>query len=171
MKKFPKKIYIVGAIGSGKTHLAKILSKALKLPHYDLDDIYFIRKHDLRREENKAIRLINKRVKQKQWIIEGVFARNTENIFKNSDLTIILNFSRFILLKRVIIRWIKKWLSGREKSFMSLFTLIRYAYIYKYDNYLVHKQHIKNHKVICEHINNKKELNNFLKKFLGEKVK
>ncbi len=53
-----KKIYIVGTMGSGKTYLAKKLSKELNIPHYDLDDLYWKRKYTSKNsEENKKSNL------------------------------------------------------------------------------------------------------------------
>ncbi len=36
------KIYIVGLVSSGKSTLAKVLSKKLKIPYYSLDDVIHI---------------------------------------------------------------------------------------------------------------------------------
>ena len=36
------KIHIVGGPGSGKSFLAKKLSRELGIPHYDLDDIQWV---------------------------------------------------------------------------------------------------------------------------------
>jgi adenylate kinase family enzyme len=57
------KIYILGTSGSGKTYVGNILSKKLKIPVYDSDDIMFIKKFSKTRtkkqRENK-LSLISK---------------------------------------------------------------------------------------------------------------
>ncbi len=43
-KTFPQKIHIIGSVGSGKTTLARKLSKTLQIPYYELDNVAWIRK-------------------------------------------------------------------------------------------------------------------------------
>ncbi len=44
-----KRIFILGNMGSGKSTLAKKISKKLNISHYDLDDIFWSRKFNKKR--------------------------------------------------------------------------------------------------------------------------
>ena len=62
-------------MASGKTTLAKKISKKLNIQHYDLDDLFWERKYDLKRSHEECTKRLKKIAKKKQWIIEGVFSR------------------------------------------------------------------------------------------------
>jgi adenylate kinase family enzyme len=51
----PKKIHIIGSVGSGKTTLARTLSSYLNFPFYELDNVVWIRHQsgDVRRSEKE----------------------------------------------------------------------------------------------------------------------
>lgn len=56
-KAFPQKIHIIGSVGSGKTTLARKLSKTLQIPYYELDNVAWMRKESgdiLRTDEEKG---------------------------------------------------------------------------------------------------------------------
>ena len=42
-KTLPKKIHIIGSVASGKTTLAKELSRKLAIPYYELDNVVWKR--------------------------------------------------------------------------------------------------------------------------------
>ena len=52
----PKKIHIIGSVGSGKTTLARQMSKKLNIPYYELDNVVWKRQKghkDIRRSEQE----------------------------------------------------------------------------------------------------------------------
>ncbi|MDY7045555.1 shikimate kinase [Virgibacillus sp. M23] len=57
--KIPSKIRIIGSVGSGKTTLAKLLAKQLRITYYELDNVVWYRRKtgDIKRtiEERKKI--------------------------------------------------------------------------------------------------------------------
>src|SRR3989344_9319010 len=131
MRNIPERIFIVGSIGSGKTHLAGRLSKQLNLDHHNLDDFYWKKKYFLLRGIKEREKLINKAIGEKSWIIEGVYSEGVEGIVKRSNLIICLDLNPFVLIKRVMFRFLKRKSGGeiREK-FKALPALIKYASIY-----------------------------------------
>ncbi|WP_368072795.1 AAA family ATPase [Bacillus sp. FJAT-27225] len=70
----PRKIHIIGLVGSGKTTLAKKLSQQLNIPHYELDNVVRERNPagDRRREEQEVLALMGDIQCGKSWIVEGV---------------------------------------------------------------------------------------------------
>lgn len=161
----PKKIYILGVSGSGKSTLAKTLSKQLKIKHYDLDDIYFIRKYDkIRKEENREKKLKKLIKEKKEWIIEGVFQKWVESGIKKADLIIWLKPNLNLISYRIFIRFLKR---KNKESIKELIRLIKWARKYKTGgskHYQSHKKYVRLHKGDTIILKNNKEI----KRFLGE---
>jgi adenylate kinase family enzyme len=159
------RIFILGTTGSGKSTLARRISKKTNLPHYGLDWIVYSDHNSWKTKYNEKIRdkklkqLINKR----KWIIEGAYAENwILPIIKKSDLIIILQLPRYILMKRVFYRYIKNKLIGKGDSFKDMLTLLRFSYLYKKNSFFTHKNMAEKHKKQYLILNNNPEVNNFL---------
>jgi adenylate kinase family enzyme len=102
------KIRIVGAPGSGKTYLARKLSREFDIRTYRLDDIYFPTDADF--EIGKQIRnaFISSDVRKEHWIIEGAHIDDiTEKTFEHSDMIILLNPEMKERRKRIIKRFLR----------------------------------------------------------------
>ncbi len=160
-----KRIYILGTAGSGKTVLAKEISHAFKIRHYDLDNLFWVRKYDKKRNEKDRKKLLKIICKNKQWVIEGVYASWVDDAIKKSDLVIWLDISRHTITWRIIRRFLKRRQKHKE-SWKDLITLIKYVRNYRKKDqpagYYKHKELIDKHKVDFVHIKTKKELNNFI---------
>lgn len=111
------KIYIIGPVGSGKTTLAKRLSKELSIPFYELDNVVweYHPDGDIRRSPKEIDKLFQKIINKDNWIIENVGKSYFDKGFDEADTIIYLNIPKLILYNRVLIRWIKQKL-GIEKS-------------------------------------------------------
>jgi len=168
-----KRIHIIGVSGSGKTFLAKRLSKFLKIKVYDLDDIFWkrkgARKYDVKRDERERARLLKRIVKRDKWIIEGCYSSWVDDSIKRSNLVIWLNPPFHILSYRLISRFMKRKLLGTLEGWKDLGLLLKYAKNYhkkkQPTGYYSHLELIKKHKVKFVYIENKRELNRFLKDF------
>jgi adenylate kinase family enzyme len=164
------RVIVFGSSGSGKSTLSSKLSQILNINNYDLDTIYWKRKYDLCRNCNDRNKLFKKIVNKKDWIIEGVYTSWTENAVKNCDYVIILNPNKYIvifrLVKRFIISYFSKNKNRYKSTFRSLFLLIKYAYLYNtnkttsnyYNHIKIAKLYFKNYYVF----KNKKEIRCFL---------
>ncbi len=114
-------------------------------------------------------KLINRAIGEKSWIIEGVYSRGVEGIVKKSDLVICLDLNPLILIKRVVFRFIKRKIMGREDRFKDLPALIKYAYIYRNERYLEHKALVEKYKAKFICLKSRKELDAFMRRLLDKK--
>lgn len=170
--KFKKKdrIYIIGPSGSGKSTLAKTLSKKLRISHYDLDDIFWIKKPIKKRKESLYEPKLKKLTQKKKWIIEGVFRSWVKEAIRKSNLIILIDLSSKILTWRLFIRYIKRKFSGKETgNLKETIKLVKYSRLYgkkKSNLYQHHQRLIKGTEKQIITIQNKKQLNEFLEDFL-----
>lgn len=168
-----KRIHIFGTSGSGKTFLSKKLSEILKTESYDLDDIFWERKYDLKRDETKRKSILKKITHKNRWIVEGCFSSWIDDSIKRSDLVIWLDLHYSILAYRIILRFFRrKFGKGikHKESLKDLVELIKYAKSYHNKDmacgYSKHKLLIEKHKAEFVYIRSKKELNKFLNEFV-----
>ena len=133
------KIRIVGGPGSGKTYLAKRISKKLKIPRYDLDDIFWDNSSVYGKQRNKEEReeIFQKILKEDNWIIEGVYYAWCEESFSKADKILLLKVPRRKYKFRLIKRFIKRKLGyekGKNETMKSLFALMKWADKYQKEN-------------------------------------
>lgn len=126
------KIYIIGPVGSGKTTLANILSKNLKIKVYELDKVVWDDDNGniKRTDENIAI-LFNEIIKKDSWIIEDVGRKKFVKGVQKADIVYYINLSAPTIYKRCIFRWVKQKI-GLEKynykpTIKSLFQMLKWA--------------------------------------------
>ena len=150
------RIYIFGACASGKTTLAKYLSKNLKTPYFTTDRLIYHNKTKFTKEE-----LVKKVSKRKKYIMEGV--HKDEWILpaiKKADLIILLDYSKFTLFKRIIVRNILNK-SGKD-YFHHIPKILYYAAVHKNNNQKYHLKYIKKFKKKYVIIKNNQGLNRYL---------
>lgn len=113
------KIYILGSVGSGKTTLAKKLSKELNIPYYELDNVVYEYNPngDIKRTSEEIEIIFNKILNQDNWIIENVGRSYFDKAYEKADTIIYLNLSKVLLYKRVITRWIKQNLKIEKTTY------------------------------------------------------
>ena len=116
-----KKIYIIGCLGSGKTTLARKLSKVLDIPYYELDEIAYRYENKKRRrveiEEQKV--LLNKIDSEGQWILEGVYRKSYDHILESCDTIIFLDTPLKKRQINIIKRFVKQQLGIEQCNYKS----------------------------------------------------
>ncbi|MBM7587724.1 adenylate kinase family enzyme [Bacillus pakistanensis] len=91
----PKKIHIIGSVGSGKTTLARNLSVELNIPYYELDNVVWRRSSngDIRRSHEERDRQLDSIVRTDEWIIEGVHHTWVSQGFEQAEMILFLDTS------------------------------------------------------------------------------
>lgn len=98
-----KRIMIIGSGGAGKSTFARELGEILDLPVYHLDAYFW--KPGWTPTPNEEWDSFQENLVQKgSWIIDGNYGRTHDIRMKRSDVIILLDFSPWITLYRVIKR-------------------------------------------------------------------
>ena len=134
------KIFIIGCSGSGKTHFAKTLCKMYKIPHFDLDNIYWDNNsncYGIKTPLKKREELLNDILKNNDWIIEGIYYSWTQNCFKEADKIFVLDIPKRVCIYRIIKRFIQRKLGlekGKKETITSNCQLIKWTNKYISEN-------------------------------------
>lgn len=108
------RLILIGAPGSGKTTLARRLSKFLKIPHIEADTIFWSGQ-DLR----KAIDVLTD---GKDWILEGHLSKHHDITFPKADAFLVITGSPMVYLRRSLMRDLfapsKFWFNLRNHSML-----------------------------------------------------
>jgi len=167
----PKRIFVLGTVGSGKTTFSKKVSSILNIKHYDLDDIFWTNKFNKKRSEkardNKFKELCNK----KDWIIEGVYSTWIDYGIKKADLVVLLKIPKISLFWRITKRSLKrekqkqlgkKRYNQNFKDYIGLLKASNRYYNKNFDRgYYKHKALIDKNKVKFVTLKTNKDINNF----------
>lgn len=101
------KIQIIGYSGSGKSTLAKTLGEYHKIPYLHLDTVHFYDDWQERTIEEQSEIVSNFIKNNNSWAIDGNYSVVARERFEMADLTIFLNFNRFVCYYRTLKRYLK----------------------------------------------------------------
>ena len=104
------KIDIIGSVASGKTTLAKRISKQYNIPYYEKDNIVWKRTSsgDVKRNPEERDRYFHDIIKENNWIVEGSPRKILKESFKCCDYIIVLDEYTMTRLIRVFKRWMNQ---------------------------------------------------------------
>ena len=145
------RIYIIGSPGSGKTTLAKHLSKINKILYYELDCVIYDDIVHKKREKKEIDKIFNNIINKKDWILEDVGRDIFNNGLDKSDIIYYININKVTIYYRVISRWLKERNGiikyNHPPTIKYLFTMLDYVKkfnkkdkfkkLFKYSNKLV----------------------------------
>lgn len=110
------RIMVVGTSGAGKTTMGRRLSQALGIPQVELDALNWepgwrdLTKHDLA----KFVRRVEQVAATEAWITDGSYTGVWPILAPRSDHIIWLDYSRSVIMPRIVRRSISRAISGRE---------------------------------------------------------
>lgn len=134
------KIHIIGCSGSGKTYLAKALSKKYNIPHFDLDDIQWdnnAQEYGVKMPPEKRKALLQEILCNREWIIEGVYYKWVQQSFDEANIIYVLDMPRYLYVNRIIIRSIKRKLGiqkGKRETLKSVYDLLKWTETFQSEN-------------------------------------
>ena len=96
------KILIIGIVASGKTTLARRLSKENNITNYEIDSIVHDDINKRKRTNEEQQKIIEKINKQENWIIEGTLRKNLYNLLDIADKIIYLDIPLKIRKRRIL---------------------------------------------------------------------
>lgn len=143
------KILIVGTVGTGKTTLAKKLSKDYNIKYYEIDSIVHDDRQNGRKREEEEQNVIVKNInKNENWIIEGVLRKNLQYLLELADKIIYLDVPKYKRNIRILKRYIKQKLRLEKSNYKPDIKMLKM--MFKWSN---------------DFEKNKKELENLLLKY------
>lgn len=122
----PRKIHIIGSVGSGKTTLARSLSKMLQLSFHELDNVVWIRNQsgDIRRTEQERQEYLQCIIQTDGWIIEGIHQEEwVAQSFQQADCIIFLDTPYKIRTARIIKRFVKQKIGIEKAHYQPTFSI------------------------------------------------
>lgn len=162
------KIFIIGCSGSGKTHFANALCEKYKIPHFDLDNIYWDNNSEyygVKTPIEKRKELLNDILKNKDWIIEGIYYSWTQDCFKDADKIFVLDIPKGVYVYRIIKRFIRRKLGlekGKKETVASTYKLIKWTEKFQTENMPEIRKIVSQHKEKTIYIKKSSEIKQFI---------
>ncbi len=122
------KILIVGIVASGKTTLARKLSKLLNIKHIEIDSVVHDDENNRKRSEDEQQKILSEINKENDWIIEGVLRQHLFYLCEMADKIIYLDIPIRVRKLRIFIRFIKQLLRVEKCNYKVSFGMLRLMY-------------------------------------------
>ena len=121
------KMMIFGIVASGKTTLARKLSAALGIPHYEGDCIAWGFPGDERykRTPEQQAEIIARLDETGDWIVEGTYRESQKSLFDRADIIVFLDTPLPVRLCRIVIRFVKQRLGTEECHYKPTWEILR----------------------------------------------
>lgn len=128
-----EKVYIIGAVGTGKTTLAKKLSEELNIEMHQLDKVVWDDDDGNRkRTDEEVTEIFNEILAKNSWIIEDVGRKKFIEGIRQADIVYYIDLPSFVIYKRCIMRWIKQKIGKEEFNYKptmkGLIQMMRWAH-------------------------------------------
>ncbi len=132
------KLYIVGPVGSGKTTLARRLSKELGVPRFHLDQVAH------QRDRTAKIGNRKRPEAQRDAIFQGILAREAFILedtgrpcfaqgLEAADHILLLEPPTWVRLGRILLRWVRQNLGKEPCSYRPTWTMLKDMFLWTRD--------------------------------------
>jgi adenylate kinase family enzyme len=134
------RIHIIGGPGSGKSYIAAKLAERFRVPHHDLDDLFWDRsapRYGIAADSKERDRKLAEIVSQDGWIIEGVYYMWLGPSFDTADFIIDLTPNIWVRHPRVAWRFLTRKLKrdkSKRETFADFRRLLQWSHKYDTDN-------------------------------------
>lgn len=124
------KIRIIGPCGSGKTYIAKELSRKYSVPYYELDNLIWNRTEEEQHRNPVEVRdaLLMDILQQDSWLIEGVYYKWGMDSFRQADIIVIIKPNKLATQFRVVRRFVRTRLgiesANYKQTLHNLYTML-----------------------------------------------
>lgn len=128
-----KKIYIIGAVGTGKTTLAKKMSEEFNIPMFELDKVVWNDESgNVKRSDEEVQKLFEEILDKDSWIIEDVGRKKFRKGIEEADIVYYIDLPTAVVYVRCLKRWIKQKLGKEEYNYKptlkGLIQMFKWAY-------------------------------------------
>ncbi|BBI33490.1 P-loop NTPase family protein [Cohnella abietis] len=129
------KVLIIGIVASGKTTLAKRLSKKINVPWYELDSIVHHQSATGRnkRTEDEQVEAIMDIDKDGNWIFEGTDRESYQCLYEMADTIIFLDTPLWKRKIRIFVRFLKQKLGVESCQYKPDITMLKMMYKWTLD--------------------------------------
>jgi adenylate kinase family enzyme len=130
-----KKVLIIGIVASGKTTLAKNLSKEINVPWYELDSIvhHQTAMGRYKRSPDEQVEVIMEIDKKGTWIFEGTDRESYRCLYEMADTILFLDTPLWKRRIRIFSRFIKQKLGIEKCHYKSDIMMLKMMYIWTQD--------------------------------------
>lgn len=120
------KILVFGMVASGKTTLAKNISKKYNIPHFEGDNIAWDGQ-GAKREKRTFIQQkeIIEKINKDNWVIDGTYREEQKILFEMAEHIIYLDTPLHIRRYRIIKRYIRQKLSIEKANYVPSLKMLR----------------------------------------------
>lgn len=121
-----ERVVVVGTSCSGKTTLARQLSRVLGVPHVELDGIHWMPDWQLR-PMDEVRRMVGEAAAAERWVIDGNYSAVRDIVWGRATAVVWLNYPFRVVLWRCLCRTIRRAItreelfSGNRESFRMSF--------------------------------------------------
>jgi len=132
-----RKIYIIGAPGSGKTYIARLLSLSLNVQAHELDHLYWdpdVSHYGIPTDTVRRTNMLNAILSEQAWLMEGIYHDWTTPCFEQAEVILVLKTNVWRRDWRLIKRYFqhrRKSYKGKRETFMDLIRLLLWNHRYE----------------------------------------
>jgi adenylate kinase family enzyme len=132
-----KRIFIIGPPGSGKSHIARLLSLSLNVRAYELDHLYWDpdrNRYGIPTDTPRRTRMLNDILSEPAWIMEGIYYDWTAPCFEQADVILVLKTNIWIRQWRLIRRFFRhrrQSYSGKRETVKEILQLLLWNFGYE----------------------------------------